>query len=215
MYTRIRYENVTEQELIQLVIHYHEGATQTFLTRYQALIYSLLQRMEKNAQERQEREDLFQYVCQRLWDNDCHCLRQWDGRGSGRFSAFLRVIVPHIASDYRRYEARKNPRNLLPMEEEGEDVLLNLPYFQPSPEQMIFASERQACLFAVLQQLSQRDAELLRRKYCDEQNCREIASALGMSVNNVGVALKRARIRCSKHLCQQYPEWFASYLTPP
>jgi len=43
--------------------------------------------------------------------------------------------------------------------------------------------------------LSVRDRDLIQRRYYQEQSYREIADALGLTVNHVGVALYRAESR--------------------
>jgi RNA polymerase sigma factor (sigma-70 family) len=50
-------------------------------------------------------------------------------------------------------------------------------------------------LKAALQKLSDRDRDLIHRRYYLEESYREIGIALGMTVNHVGVALFRAESR--------------------
>ena len=50
-------------------------------------------------------------------------------------------------------------------------------------------------LKAAIGQLSERDRDLIHRRYYLEESYREIADALGLTVNHVGVALFRAESR--------------------
>ena len=48
---------------------------------------------------------------------------------------------------------------------------------------------------AAIARLSERDRDLIHRRYYQEQSYRQIADALGLTVNHVGVALFRAESR--------------------
>ena len=50
-------------------------------------------------------------------------------------------------------------------------------------------------LKAAMGKLSERDRDLIHRRYYQEESYREIADALGLTVNHVGVALFRAESR--------------------
>jgi len=50
-------------------------------------------------------------------------------------------------------------------------------------------------LNAAMGKLSERDRDLIHRRYYQEESYREIADALGLTVNHVGVALFRAESR--------------------
>jgi RNA polymerase sigma factor (sigma-70 family) len=50
-------------------------------------------------------------------------------------------------------------------------------------------------LKAAMKKLSERDRDLIHRRYYLEESYREIAESLGITVNHVGVALFRAESR--------------------
>jgi len=54
---------------------------------------------------------------------------------------------------------------------------------------------RVGALKAAIGKLSERDRDLIHRRYYLEESYREIANALGITVNHVGVALFRAESR--------------------
>jgi RNA polymerase sigma factor (sigma-70 family) len=54
---------------------------------------------------------------------------------------------------------------------------------------------RVGVLKAAMGKLSERDRDLIHRRYYQEESYREIAEALGLTVNHVGVALFRAESR--------------------
>jgi RNA polymerase sigma factor (sigma-70 family) len=60
----------------------------------------------------------------------------------------------------------------------------------------------------MLQELRPRDASLIRQRYFDSKTYREIAAALGMADNQIGVTLARAESRLRAKLRQSYPDLF-------
>lgn len=201
-----------DRKLICAVIQGDEEAQQEFVARYQRVIRAVLNRYIMTPDER---EDLYQQVFVHLWEHDCSRISQWQPDGSGRFSSFLCVVVTRLALDHfrKRRLVVQETTSFRTLEEgvEGE-----LPCPAPGPHQMACVSERRRIILQAIQRLSERDQALLKRRYFRQQSYAEIAMALGITIDNVGVALKRAQSRLRKELCrEEHAELFPSSTAKP
>ena len=64
-----------------------------------------------------------------------------------------------------------------------------------SPEELAMVEDQRRAVERAVEQLRSRDRELYRRRFEQEQSYKVIAEAMGVTVNNVGVALKRLEKR--------------------
>jgi len=127
-------------------------------------------------------EELYQRFLFHIWEDGYRRLRPWKGTRSLR--AYLGVVARNLARDYRR-ERRRNS-----CEEICHDVME-----APAESMPMVDSGRSEIVRRGLGDLSVRDRELIHRRYFREESYREIAEALGITVNHVGVALLRAENR--------------------
>jgi len=126
-------------------------------------------------------EELYQRFLFHIWEDGYRRLRPWKGTRSLR--AYLGVVARNLARDYRR-ERRRNP-----CAEICHDTLA------APPDRGSVDSWRSELLKREIDNLSLRDRELIHRRYYREESYREIAEAMGITVNHVGVALLRAENR--------------------
>ncbi len=168
---------------LRLVARMLEGdvrATEEFISEYQQLIYAILIRYLNLSSE--DAGEVFQRFLFHIWEDDFRRLRDW--RGKTTLAAYVARIARTLAHDFRRenrFESHENP-----------DVARDDP--------RLANIEGEELIERGLSKLSVRDQELIRRRYILDQNPSEIAHALGMTVNNVGVALSRAKVRLKKIL---------------
>jgi RNA polymerase sigma-70 factor (ECF subfamily) len=127
-------------------------------------------------------EELYQRFLFHIWEDGYRRLRPWKGTRSLR--AYLGVVARNLARDYRR-ERRRNS-----CEEICADVMA-----APGERMPMMDSGRSEIVKRGLGNLSVRDRELIHRRYYRDESYREIAEALGITVNHVGVALMRAETR--------------------
>lgn len=181
----------TDRELINLVLMGSALAADTFVERFSRFVFWIL--MHDLHLSREDGEDVFQQVWLHLWEADYRRLRHW--RGNGFFASFLAVIVRHLAVDHLR---DRPPTRDRPGNPESELEYLTNP--GPSgnvadPEELAILEEQRGALREAVVYLSPRDRELIGRKYFRQQTYQGIAGEMGMTVNNVGVALARAEHR--------------------
>jgi RNA polymerase sigma factor (sigma-70 family) len=169
-----------DRRLVARIIAGDAGAVEEFVSQFQQFIYAILIRSLKLLPE--ETDEIFQRFLFHLWEGEFRRLREWKGRT--KLSAYLAQIARNLAHDYRRQrppEARDNP---------------DIPVADPT----IGNFERRQMIERALARLSDRDRYLIYRRFILEESPSEIAVALGITTNNFGVALSRAKRRLRKIL---------------
>ena len=203
------YDAESEAALMEGVISCDGRAEAEFIRRYRPFVQALLRRSGLDAGEQ---EDAVQDVFGRLWEDDRRRLRQWRGAGNGRFISFLGAVTRRIIYDCYR-KKRELPLSL-PSHPEG-SAATSLPLCEDdlisNTDLCSHCHLRQqaSAIWGVLRSVAPRDAGLLMRRYLYGQSYREIAAALGMTVNHVGVALTRAEKRVRARLRATDPALFA------
>ena len=195
---RVRYKGGPEadQELIDCLLAGNQAASRRFVHRFEKLIYRQLYELSV---PREDHADLFQEVFLRLWEKDCRRLRRWQGGEGNLLSSYLRVVVRRLIYDALRTRAASIP--VVEIAPEWDETAVD-------PERLLLSKEKQAAILCVLEDLSARDAELLRRRHYRAESYREIAAGMSMTVNHVGVALARAEQRLKAGLCTRYSDLF-------
>jgi RNA polymerase sigma factor (sigma-70 family) len=169
-------------EELQLVAQMMSGdsyALDRFVHTYRRFITSVLNRQPSLYSH--DVEELYQRFLFHIWEDGYRRLRPWSGTRSLRF--YLGAIARNLARDFRR-ERRRIICNSVDCE------MVVLPAIEPLGE-----SSKAGMVRAALRSLCMRDRDLIHRRYYLEESYREIADAMGITVNHVGVALFRAESR--------------------
>jgi RNA polymerase sigma factor (sigma-70 family) len=191
---------ISDSDLIQAVIGGQPEATARFVERYTPFIYALLRDTLRFSQA--DAEEIYPRLFDRMLARDGHVLRQW--RGERKFESYLAVVTRNLAADYireRHRQLRELTLDMLP-----EQAAAFAP--EADPISITLSRLQHAAICETLQQLSVRHREVFRRRHFQEQNYKEIAAEMGLSVNGVGVALHRAEVSLSRTLCRHYPGLF-------
>ena len=169
-----------DERLVSRLLVGEAGAVEQFISEYRQFIYTIFVRYLNLRPE--DADELFQRFLFHIWSDDFRRLRDWRGKTS--LSAYLARIARNLAHDYRR-EGRFETHHI-------PDVPLDDP--------LLANIERREWIESALARLMERDRELIRRHFYLEQSHSDIAQALGITVNNVGVAFSRAKRRLKKVL---------------
>ena len=167
-------------QLVTSMLAGESGAVEQFILEYRQFIFTIFVRYLNLSSE--EANEVFQRFLFCVWEDDFRRLRDW--RGNTSLSAYIARIARNLAHDYRRehrFETQEYP---------------DLPIDDPRLANV----ERGEIIERALSRLSPRDRELIHRRFYLEQSHNEIAEALGIAANNVGVALSRAKQRLRKIL---------------
>jgi RNA polymerase sigma factor (sigma-70 family) len=168
-----------ETGLVARLLSGDTRAMEQLARSYRRFITSILSRQPHLYPE--DVEELYQRFLFHIWEDGYRRLRPWKGTRSLR--AYLGVVARNLARDYRR-ERRRNFCGEVCCE------TMAAPADKGATD-----SGRIEIVKRGLEKLSVRDRELIHRRYYCEESYREIAQALGITVNHVGVALLRAECR--------------------
>ncbi len=114
--------------------------------------------------------------------------------GKATFSTWLFAIAHNLAIN--DWKARARTR-IVPLEAAAAQ-----PGTDPPPEETLILQERIETLLAALQDLEDREREIVALKFGGALNNRQIADLLGLSASNVGVILYRALHRLKGKLSE-------------
>ena len=128
----------------------------------------------------EEQEDLAQEILLQLWRS----LPQFQGRASA--STWVYRVALNTALGWHRKEGRRRARQQPLLKPE------DLPVAGLDSAEQLQQREVVERLYAAIRQLPKAEAALVLL-YLDDLSYREIAEVLGISENNVGVKLNRAR----------------------
>jgi RNA polymerase sigma-70 factor (ECF subfamily) len=168
-----------ELRLVSRLLSGDARALEQFVETYRRFITSVLIR-QPNLYS-QDVDEVYQRFLLHIWEDGYRRLRPW--RGTRSLRSYLGAIARNLARDYRR-ERYRNPDSAVDCETA----------VMPAGA-MPGDGSRVGVLKAAMGQLSERDRDLLHRRYYQEESYQEIANALGLTVNHVGVALFRAESR--------------------
>ena len=91
--------NRLEELLKNLMSSNSSEAWEQFLSEYSAHIYQVIRRFESDPDNT---GDCFQFVCERLIENQSRRLRKFKGDGQATFITWLRAVVRNICIDWHR-----------------------------------------------------------------------------------------------------------------
>jgi len=190
---------MTDRELIGRVLAHGPGAADHFVTRFSRFVWSILVRDFRIPPERAE--NIYQDLFVRLWDDDYRRLRMW--RGEGAFASYLGPVVRNLALDHLRADPLKTPGR----SDRDDDQPVFDPFDrEPSPEELAMVQQQREKLERAVERLSARDRALYDLRHEQDLSYIEIAAALGLSVNAVGVALTRLTQRLRALVEERAPD---------
>jgi RNA polymerase sigma factor (sigma-70 family) len=168
-----------ELRLVSRLLSGEARALEQFVETYRRFITSILSRQPSLCP--QDVDEVYQRFLLHIWEDGYRRLRPW--RGTHSLRSYLGAIARNLARDYRR-ERHRNPDNAVSYE------MTVMPAAEPRGDWT-----RLGVLEAAIGKLSERDRDLIHRRYYQEQSYQQIADTLGLTVNHVGVALFRAESR--------------------
>ena len=185
-----------EADLIRSVINGDLNASRVLVNDYCRRAYNIA--LNDFELDMTTADDIFQDLCIHLIANDFRVLRKWSG--TSPLSAYFRTIIRNLIRDHlrKRTEDTMGPSDL-PESIEQADM--------PDPEQRVISEELADCIRNAMEILKSRDRELITLRHWKDFSYAEIASTIGITINNVGVALLRAEQRLAKLVTKRCREW--------
>lgn len=181
---------VDDEKIVRSLLDGEPGAWDYFVECFAGLVQAAVRRVLLGRGLRPDPadvDDLTENVFVMLLDKDGELLRRFDPRH--KLSAYLAVLA---RTSVHRWLRRQKSKVQLPDEVWGEAM----------PEEDVLSisdqtTHREIC-HAVrdsLEGLTEREQQVLRLYYYDGRDYQQIAEKLGVSVNSVGAALSRARVK--------------------
>ncbi|MCZ6508745.1 MAG: sigma-70 family RNA polymerase sigma factor [Acidobacteria bacterium] len=159
-------------------------AWETFVRRYQGRIFAVAFHYMRDREEaRDTAQDIFVKLYQRL-----DSLREGDA-----FLPWLLRLARNSCIDRLRRLKVRTPPVAVPVEEAPQ-----LPAAGPSPEQASLAGARVGLLYRALDQLSERNREMILLKDIQELKLNEISDLLALPLGTVKSRSSRARVELAK-----------------
>ena len=183
--------NDADLALVKRCVDGDPRAWREFVDRFGGVLKALGRRylrLHEQFPDHGELEDIVQEVFVALSRRDYRLLRNYDPTYT--VTTYLGVIT---RTEVHRHLRRRRP--LLGAPEAMERVAE-----EPGAEDPAEASERKEVLTRALEQLPERDAEILRLRFLREMDYRAIAEALRMPEASVGQTLTRAKQRLLEKL---------------
>jgi RNA polymerase sigma-70 factor (ECF subfamily) len=181
-----------DTELVRLCIRREPGAWVEFVDRFKGTVQALARRYLKlhgHLPDEPELEDIVQDVFLAIVRHDFKLLRKYDPTYT--LKTYLGVIT--------RTEVHRLLRRRRPFVGTGEELADGGAAAAEASDGVADAEEREVLLTA-LEELPQRDAEILRLRFLREMDYRSIASALNIPEASVGQTLFRAKQKLVERL---------------
>ena len=180
----IRYESMSDDQLVHLYAGGINEAFDTLLLRYDAYVHTTIRYWVND-------EDLVEDIFQDTFIKVMLTIRQGRYTAEGKFRSWLGRIVHNLVMDHFRRQ-RTHGQELSIEGASSEELLqtIQLPSPEAIAEERLIHSEYVGELSYGMSQLSAEQREVVRLRYWEEKSFKEIAEATGVSINT---ALGRMR----------------------
>ncbi len=190
-------DNTSDKSLVAKIIDRVPGASDLFVDRFSKFVYFILHGILGAKPDMAD--DLHNQVFLKLFENDFKRLRNWSR--AGNVASYLAPIIRHTAIDHFRKLKVQSEVSLEQSDDEDDTARGMEPVStDPGPEEVAAAAERRRLLYKAIDELSERDQEIIRRRHLEEQPYETIAREMGYKISGVGVLLARAEKRLKKIL---------------
>ena len=182
--TMIRYESMSDDQLVHLYAGGINEAFDTLLLRYDAYVHTTIRYWVND-------EDLVEDIFQDTFIKVMLTIRQGRYTAEGKFRSWLGRIVHNLVMVHFRRQ-RTHGQELSIEGASSEELLqtIQLPSPEAIAEERLIHSEYVGELSYGMSQLSAEQREVVRLRYWEEKSFKEIAEATGVSINT---ALGRMR----------------------
>ena len=196
---------MTDRELIQACIEGRQGAWETFIKRYSALIYHIIWKTLRNEGHEQsasgvEVEDVCSEVLAQVVSGNYRMLREFEWRC--KFSTWLCIVTYRTC--LQAINRTRHATYSLDDEAYGKGSGLHLGDIiadkKPQALERIQLTEAKNKVIEALATLPARDQLVLKLFYFEGKRYSEIAELLDMSGSLVGTAIFRAKLKLAEKL---------------
>jgi RNA polymerase sigma factor (sigma-70 family) len=173
-----------DRRLIDLALQGDEKAYELLLNRYRNLVYSIMFKMVRNAQEA---EDLTQEAFMKAFNS----LETFNEEFA--FSTWLMKIASNNCIDFLRKRKLKTYSIHDPIQYKDEKIEIDLPDQGPSPERSLLQVERRRMIEEAINELPERYRYVIILRHKEEKSYEEISDILNLPLGTVKAQIFRAR----------------------
>ncbi|MCB9230452.1 MAG: sigma-70 family RNA polymerase sigma factor [Bacteroidia bacterium] len=178
---------IPDRELVRAFIAGDEDVFAVLLERHQSRIFTTIYLIVK---DRAIAEDLFQDVMIKV----VRMIRDGKYNEEGKFLPWVVRIARNLAIDY----FRKQQRTPVQRENDQYDIFNAVPRLEDSIEQQIITEENARYIRALIQQLPEKQKEVLIMRHYAELSFKDIADLTGVSINTALGRMRYALINLRK-----------------
>ena len=184
----------SDKDLVDAIGRGDKSAIDCFFEKYNQLIYAQIHKRMKYVDVEDVFQDFFEYIIR----NGYRVICSWHGRC--KLTTWIYIVLRHFLA--RRIRNQQRNPGLVELNEnipDPEGPVTDLPV-------EILVEEIRQRLNEAIDQLSDRDRDLITHLYFLDQSRSEIASILGISMNTYYQAQFRAESRLAAVIKEAYPE---------
>jgi len=189
-----------DSKLIQRLLTGDPFAGCQFIDRFGKLFYSTLVRLCGIPED--HLDDAFEFVCMKLYEDDCRRLRAWHGESA--LTTYLFAVTRNLGRDYM---AKKFGRARL-MAEDLDDVDCFRDHNAPTPEDEMLVRRMEGEIRKLVDTLEEICRKIIDMKFDRDMSYKEVALAAGITVSNVGVRLHRCLEALTQLMKRNFPDLF-------
>lgn len=189
MYTKMKQHAISDSKLVSLYIQGDEQAFEELVNRHKTKIFTTILLIVK---DHCIAEDLLQDT----FIKAVKTIKSGKYNEQGKFLPWISRIAHNLAIDYFRKDKRY-PTVLL---EEGTNLLNTLNFAEDSIESSQIRKETHSKLRVLIQQLPEKQREVLIMRHYAEMSFQEIANATNVSVNTALGRMRYALINLRKQM---------------
>ena len=180
-----------DQRLIKLAREGDQKAFETLLKKYRNLVYHVMIKMVRNPQEA---EDLSQEAFIKAFN----ALASFNEEFA--FSTWLMKIATNNCIDYLRKKKLRTYSIDEPIQYKEEQVQIELPDHDPTPEKSLLNEERSKLINEAIQSLPPRYRHVIVLRHQEEKSYEDIAEILKLPLGTVKARIFRAREMLNKKM---------------
>jgi RNA polymerase sigma-70 factor (ECF subfamily) len=180
-----------DQRLIKLAREGDQKAFETLLKKYRNLVYHVMIKMVRNPQEA---EDLSQEAFIKAFN----ALSSFNEEFA--FSTWLMKIATNNCIDYLRKKKLRTYSIDEPIQYKEEQVQIELPDHDPTPEKTLLNEERSKLINGAIQSLPPRYRHVIVLRHQEEKSYEDIAEILKLPLGTVKARIFRAREMLNKRI---------------
>lgn len=176
-----------DKDLIKAFVAGSESCFEELLRRYKAKVFATIYVIVK---DRDLAEDLFQDVMVKV----VRMIRAGNYNEEGKFMPWISRIARNLAIDY----FRKNQRNPIQRESGDFDLFSSLQRSEPAADAAIIMGEKERFIRELIQQLPDKQREVLVMRIYADLSFKEIAAITDVSINTALGRMRYALLNLKK-----------------